>query len=110
LAKALSQHNVRLLENHIIAFDDFYLAGLGDFHGQEDDVTILDNCDPQKPKIVIAHNPDTALKYGDRIVDLTLSGHTHAGQVRIPGLLGMAYRHILKLVGPFDDGLHHHIF
>jgi predicted MPP superfamily phosphohydrolase len=25
-------------------------------------------------------------------------------------LLGMAYRHILKLVGPFDDGLHHHIF
>lgn len=38
------------------------------------------------PRLVLAHNPDTTAQWqGDR-VDLQLSGHTHGGQVVLPGL------------------------
>lgn len=107
LRRVLHQNNVRLLENHIIDFNEFYLAWLWDWHASQDDVAVLDACDPTKPKIVIAHNPDTTLKYGVRQVELTLSWHTHGWQVRIPGLLNWAYRRILGMIGKFDDGLHH---
>jgi len=33
---------------------------------------------------------------------LMLAGHTHGGQVRIPGL----YQHVLPVTGPFDRELH----
>ncbi|WP_008311282.1 metallophosphoesterase [Leptolyngbya sp. PCC 6406] len=38
------------------------------------------------PRILLAHNPDTAAAVmGDR-VDLQLSGHTHGGQILLPGI------------------------
>jgi predicted MPP superfamily phosphohydrolase len=40
---------------------------------------------PDAPVILISHNPDAALEAASRGVPLTLSGHTHGGQVRIPG-------------------------
>ncbi len=42
---------------------------------------------PQEiPRIVLAHNPDCAKALRDWRVDLQLSGHTHGGQICIPGL------------------------
>jgi len=38
------------------------------------------------PTILLSHNPDLFFEARRRGVALTLSGHTHAGQVRIPGL------------------------
>ena len=57
-----------------------------------------------KPVILLTHNPDTALVVPDSFTyDLMLAGHTHGGQVRIPGL----YRSFLPVTGPFDKELHH---
>ena len=46
----------------------------------------LSQLDTETPRIVLSHNPDTAqlLKYWR--VDLQLSGHTHGGQITIPGI------------------------
>lgn len=45
----------------------------------------LDKAQEKDCRIVLAHNPDSAdIKTQGRI-DLMLSGHTHGGQVRIPG-------------------------
>ena len=38
------------------------------------------------PAVLLSHNPDVFFDAAARGVDLVLSGHTHGGQVRIPGL------------------------
>ena len=66
---------------------ELVLAGTGDLW--EDEVRIdetLAGQDPASPRIVLAHNPDTAdLPHRER-VDLFVCGHTHGGQVRLPVL------------------------
>lgn len=44
------------------------------------------------PAILLSHRPDAWLLEGIERVSLILSGHTHGGQVRIPGL-GALFRH-----------------
>jgi hypothetical protein len=67
------------------------LAGVGDFW---EDVCLYDDAlagvPGGMPRVLLSHNPDVAeqsefLASGHR-VDLMLSGHTHGGQVRIPGI------------------------
>ena len=59
---------------------------------------------PDAPVVLISHNPDAALDAASRGVALTLSGHTHGGQVRIPG------RPLLVRMSRFrlDDGRYEH--
>ena len=38
------------------------------------------------PRIVLSHNPDTKERLAGRHWDLMLSGHTHGGQVVLPGI------------------------
>ena len=68
------------------------LAGLGDLrqHFIDPDAALRD-VDPDIPRLVLSHNPDSAeeaavtRKSAPRI-DLMICGHTHGGQVRIPGV------------------------
>jgi predicted MPP superfamily phosphohydrolase len=46
---------------------------------------LLAEVPPDECRIVLAHNPDTADSAYSTQVDLFLSGHTHGGQVRLPG-------------------------
>ncbi len=63
------------------------LVGLADYWSKEfNPASVLDQLDPTTPRIVLSHNPDTAAKLQQWRVDLQLSGHTHGGQIVIPGL------------------------
>lgn len=67
--------------------DRFCLAGFGDLWEDEHPAAdALQGVDPDTPRIVLSHNPDYAeyLPEGLR-VDLMISGHTHGGQVFVPG-------------------------
>lgn len=50
---------------------------------------------PESPKILLAHHPDTFLDAQEQGIDLTLSGHTHGGQVvfgnAVLGKIGFRY-------------------
>lgn len=63
------------------------LAGLDDaWSGQPDLAAALAGCPAEAPALLLAHEPDFAdLWSQDRRVAVQLSGHSHGGQVRLPG-------------------------
>ncbi len=64
-----------------------WLAGARDFQTQPQRVDpLLEEIPPKECRVVLAHNPDSADTVSSRRVDLFLCGHTHGGQVRLPGL------------------------
>ncbi len=97
----LENSGIPVLENRAIELthpngNSFWLAGLGDqwaipigggrFRGVDDlDGTLAQITDDTRPVLLLAHEPDIFPKIPTR-VDLTLSGHTHGGQVRLPFL------------------------
>jgi hypothetical protein len=47
---------------------------------------LLDETPPSRFTLLLYHSPDLAPDAAELGIDLQLSGHTHAGQVRLPGL------------------------
>ncbi|MDB3911918.1 metallophosphoesterase [Paracoccaceae bacterium] len=95
---ALEANNISVLENQAIKLEHeagaFWLAGLGDqlafrlgngrFQGVDDLPATLAQILDDSPVILLAHEPDT-FPEEPQAVALTLSGHTHGGQVRLFG-------------------------
>jgi predicted MPP superfamily phosphohydrolase len=68
------------------------VCGVGDLweDWQLDYAAALDGLPGGMPRLLLSHNPDVAeaaeLRRPGRRVDLMLAGHTHGGQVNLPGL------------------------
>ncbi|ADD44550.1 metallophosphoesterase [Stackebrandtia nassauensis] len=83
---------IRTLRNERVELPHFDLAGVNDSSGDNvgdppDYERALGDRDPDRPVVLLAHQPAQAYeaqKYG---VDLQLSGHTHGGQFFPAGLL-----------------------
>jgi uncharacterized protein len=87
---------IPLLENDAIRLGPegrrFWLAGLGDqmalrlssgFKGVDNLPATLARVDTDDPIILLAHEPDIFTSVPERVA-LTLAGHTHGGQIRLP--------------------------
>ena len=88
VTKALEQADIPVLWN-AIAYPfgpDFPVVGFADLWSGKFDPTILNQLDPSVPRLVLSHNPDTAEQLAVYRVDLQLSGHTHGGQIYLPGI------------------------
>jgi predicted MPP superfamily phosphohydrolase len=86
--KTLTETGVRVLWNEVATplGEEFPIVGLADYWSREfAPETVLEAIDPAIPRLVLSHNPDTAAFLQAWRVDLQLSGHTHGGQVVIPG-------------------------
>lgn len=89
ITNALTNVGINVLWNQIAypVGETLPLVGLADFYSQEfNPELIMNQLDSNIPRIVLSHNPDTAEILKKRRVDLQLSGHTHGGQIVIPGL------------------------
>ncbi|MFM8006799.1 MAG: metallophosphoesterase, partial [Dolichospermum sp.] len=86
---ALTKVGIKVLWNQIAypLGNKLPLIGLADVYSREfNPEPIMNQLDSTKPCIVLSHNPDTAEILQKWRVDLQLSGHTHGGQIVIPGL------------------------
>lgn len=111
IRQALTANGIRVLENEAVKLTtpegfEFWLAGLGDQIARRNDLgkTMRAFAD-DAPAILMAHEPDIFPQVPDRL-SLTLCGHTHGGQIRLP-LIGapvvpsrygqrFAYGHIVE--------------
>ena len=122
--KGLEREGIQVLENEAIKLrangGQIWLAGLGDqlaiplgrrkFRGKDDlPATLAPAARDSDPLILLAHEPDIFPRVPERVT-ITLSGHTHGGQVNLP-IIGrpivpsqygqrFAYGHIV------EDGRH----
>ena len=86
----LSANGINVLLNEGFRFEArgaaFWLAGVDDHMvGRTDLPAAMKGAFPDEMKLLLAHNPiifRKAVRYG---IDLTLSGHTHGGQICLPG-------------------------
>jgi len=103
IRRALHHADIRLLENQSVRLEkagsSFWVAGLADqmgrrigrraFAGLDDLPGTLKQVTDDAPVILLAHEPMIFAQMPDRVA-LTLCGHTHGGQVRVP-LISDAY-------------------
>lgn len=88
VTKHFRQEGINVLINEGFRFEgrggSFWLAGVDDHMvGRTDVPAALKGSYPDEMKILLAHNPIIFRKAVRAGVDLTLSGHTHGGQVKI---------------------------
>ena len=100
ITNALTNVGINVLWNQISypLGEKLPLVGLADFYSREfNPEAIMNQLDSTTPRIVLSHHPDTAEILKKWRVDLQLSGHSHGGQIVIPGL-GPAMIYYAKIV------------
>ena len=89
IIEALTSIGIKVLWNQVCypLGEELALVGLADFWSKDfNPSSVLDSIYPDTPRVVLSHNPDTAAILESYRVDLQLSGHTHGGQMIIPGI------------------------
>lgn len=88
---ALENHAIPVLRNRAVSLERdgarIWLAGIDDImKGYPNLPRTLSGIPPGETTILLAHEPDFADQAARRPLDLQLSGHSHGGQVWIPGI------------------------
>lgn len=95
VTQALQNAAIQVLWNEVAypLGQEVAIVGLADSRSSEfNPAKVFNQLEKTIPRIVLSHNPDTAERLQQWRVDLQLSGHTHGGQVYLPGVGNMADR------------------
>jgi predicted MPP superfamily phosphohydrolase len=86
IAAALRTAGIRVLENETVELGRLHVAGVADARTRDADVDATLSAVPEDaPVLLLSHDPDVFPQVPDRVA-LTVSGHTHGGQVGVPFL------------------------
>lgn len=105
ITQAFQQAKIRVLWDEIAypLGKGLPLVGLRDYWSPRfKPAPIMNQLSPDLPRIVLSHNPDSAQTLKHWRVDLQLSGHTHGGQIVVPG-----YGPVLKGIKALRQSLPH---
>ena len=102
----LTPHRVELLQNERRAVGDIEIVGVDDILAGDPDIDgALADLPPSRPVVCLTHSPTGIREVCRPPVQLVLSGHTHGGQIRLPGF-GAFW--VPKGSGPFISGFYQH--
>ncbi|OOG20069.1 phosphoesterase [Sphingobacterium sp. CZ-UAM] len=82
----LTKYCITVLRNESLQINGLHIYGMDDYWGTNfDPIKTMQNYSPKQASLVLCHNPDVAdLDVWNGYEGWILSGHTHAGQVRLP--------------------------
>lgn len=108
LTTALETAGVPVLENEALPVDgtgDLHVVGIGATRpGLADVDAALAEVPDGAPRVVLAHNPSVFPDLPPGSGPLTVSGHTHCGQIAIPGLPRWSYIELTEQEEVVTDG------
>lgn len=111
VATALESAGIEVLENESVQLElpdsnePLYLVGVGSLWASRDKVEqALSNVPDNSPRITMMHNPDSFEKFEPNSAPLAVAGHTHGGQVRIPGLPQWSWLRFTQKDKVYADG------
>ncbi|TMK84558.1 MAG: metallophosphoesterase [Actinobacteria bacterium] len=85
LVEGLNARGWRLINNRAMSVDGIDVVGLDDEHLRRADLSVARARSGDGFRLAVAHSPDVAEALADRGYDLIVCGHTHGGQVCLPG-------------------------
>ncbi len=108
--RAIAESGIKVLNNENIEIraggDSFYLAGVTDYRAKTFGSKFASDCKKAlaginngSKKILLAHQPVTAIKASEYGADLVLAGHTHGGQI-------WPFTYLVDLHQPFLKGVY----
>jgi predicted MPP superfamily phosphohydrolase len=84
--------------------ESLWIAGVDDLdRGEPDLAAALRGVREEEPVFLLSHNPDLFCEASWSGVDLTLSGHTHGGQITLFGWTPLQHTRLAHWRGHFED-------
>ncbi|ELS03954.1 putative phosphohydrolase [Xenococcus sp. PCC 7305] len=111
LETELEAAGVEVLENEAVQLpladgnEPLYLVGVGSLWANRDDAgQALSTLPDSSPRIAMMHNPDSFEQFPPNSAPLAIAGHTHGGQVRVPGFPQWSWLRFTQKDKVYADG------
>ena len=111
LVTALEAAGIEVLQNESVPLQlsnssqTLYLVGVDSLWADRDDVDLaLSTLPDSSPRITMMHNPDSFEQFPANSAPLAVAGHTHGGQIRIPGLPQWSWLRFTQKDKVYADG------